>query len=499
MGVKVEKTKWVLYRNFKDYELFKELAVYVKEECGNIGSNQSRYEMRDWLASINKYHTRHPKVRPLDSQHHKVRTLEYYMVGYDAGTGANRKFVFSPLGNLFVHYVNDEDKLSKVFATMMFAMQFTHPCNRIDPKIQIFPMRLLFQLMTDTRLGKKLYFIEYVRFVACLEKITPARYEKLVQKILEYRALPNDKQFALLKRKKHYSLACYYELDGFTSKLFESAGIFIRHEGETIGKLSHPHQKWAVTKETKRSIKKGYITINESVEPFIIKMLSKYSCFEKPIRFDNPKMLRSDLVKQVYNFYPDILANELDEDNEFEKSLLKLPQLIEEYANNPNNETALLFEDVLEEGFNMFCDVEANKIGGPGHTDVECLWITMSKKFVVEAKATKTKLQLVNTQRLKEHRDEVGGQYTILITPRYVPAAKRDIRNTPIVIITAHTFSEYLYNHLYHDVRDLMYEDFDNIIKNHLGEDVSKLISNITIEKFSSKFKKAKQNSTLND
>jgi type II restriction enzyme len=90
----------------------------------------------------------------------------------------------------------------------------------------------------------------------------------------------------------------------------------------------------------------------------------------------------------------------------------------------------------------------------------------------------------VNAGRLREHREQIGGEYTIVITPRYVPAAKRDIYGQPIVMILASTFSEYLYNHLYHDVREIDFRDFDEIITNHLGEDVSKYISNMTMEKF---------------
>ena len=33
-----------------------------------------------------------------------------------------------------------------------------------------------------------------------------------------------------------------------------------------------------------------------------------------------------------------------------------------------------------------------------------------------------------------------------------------------------------------------MYSDFDNIIINHLGDDVSQLISDMTIEKFAANF-----------
>ena len=85
---------------------------------------------------------------------------------------------------------------------------------------------------------------------------------------------------------------------------------------------------------------------------------------------------------------------------------------------------------------------------------------------------------------MREHREEIGGDYTIVVTSRYVPATKRDIKGTPIVIILASTFAEYLYNHIFHEVREIDYKDFDNIIVNNLGKDVSSLISDLTLNKF---------------
>ncbi len=138
----------------------------------------------------------------------------------------------------------------------------------------------------------------------------------------------------------------------------------------------------------------------------------------------------------------------------------------------------------------MFVNVDAQKIGGAGNTDIECLYITRNKKFAVDAKSTENKLLGLNAGRLREHRRKIGGAYTIVITPRYVPAALRDIKEDPIVIILASTFSEYLYNHIYHDVREINYEDFDKIIMDNLGNDISEQISEMTMEKFA-----AQQNS----
>ena len=216
---------------------------------------------------------------------------------------------------------------------------------------------------------------------------------------------------------------------------------------------------------------------------FVNKMLSVYSFAQQPLRLDDNERMTLDIVKEIYSFYPQILMEEIGESDEL-SSLLELPKLIEEYSNNPENETAYLFEEVLEEGFSMFYNVETKRIGGAGHTDIECLYLTKRKKFAVESKSTANKLSGINVGRLREHREEIGGEYTIVITPRYVPAAKRDIKGTPIVIVLATTFAEYLYNNIFNEIRKIDYADFDDIIVNHLGEDVSRHISNMTMEKF---------------
>ena len=235
-----------------------------------------------------------------------------------------------------------------------------------------------------------------------------------------------------------------------------------------------------------RHFKRRYVTLNNSVFKYVEKLLSIYSFTQEPLKLDDPERIKMDVVKEIYNFYPSILIDEIGESDEL-SSLLELPKLIETYSNNPDNDTAYLFEEVLAEGFNMFYNVDANRIGGAGHTDIECLYITKKKKFAVESKSTANKLIGINVGRLREHREEIGGEYTIVVTPRYVPAAKRDIKGSQIVIILASTFAEYLYNHIFHDVRDIDYADFDDIIIDHLGKDVSKFISNMTMSKFAAK------------
>lgn len=485
MPIMVDREKWILYKHTCNYELIKAVALDVKNSCASDISEIERYRMQERLRALDLYKTRNPKEKPLDSVNHRINTLEYYMFGYEDD---NRRFIFSPLGNLFLNHINDEEKLKKIFIAMLFAVQFQHPANGTPSVFQLYPFRLILKLMTDQRINCRLYSTEYAYLVAFVKQLTQENYDKLVAQILEFRTLNDEDKMAILRKDEHTYVNCIYEWQYYTQKLLEAIGILSVCEGKKIGKLFHPSKPTSHSSPTGRWVKSGFSTIAPAQRDFVERMLSCYSAFEKPLRLNDEGRMQLDVVKEIYSFYPQMLLEEIGEEtSDIQAKLLKLPKLIETYSQNPDNNTAYLFEDVLVEGFNMFVNVEARGFGGAGHTDIECLYLTRKKKFAVEAKSTANKLMGINAGRLREHRKEIGGEYTIVITPRYVPATKRDISGNPIVIILASTFSEYLYNHIYHDYRDIDYEDFDNIIINNLGKDISNLISNMTMEKFATR------------
>lgn len=314
-------------------------------------------------------------------------------------------------------------------------------------------------------------------------KVDEIIYEMLVEKILELRNKSVDEIRGIYKSDEHTYVNAVYEWEYYTCKLLSTVGILNVEKGKPICKLFHPTKTGSKSTPTGRTARNGYVTLNNSVIKYVEKLLSSYSFTQEPLKLDAPERVKTDVVKEIYNFYPSVLMEEIGESDEL-SSLLELPKLIETYSNNPDNDTAYLFEEVLAEGFDMFYNVDTKRIGGAGHTDIECLYITKKKKSAVESKSTANKLIGINVGRLREHREEIGGEYTIVVTPRYVPVAKRDIKGSQIVIILASTFAEYLYNHIFHDVRGIDYADFDNIIVEHLGEDVSKFISNMTMSKF---------------
>lgn len=478
----VETNKWILYKHTSNYELIKAVALDVKNSCKTDISNTERERMQERLAALNMYRTRNPQARPLDSINHRINTLEFFMFGYEDDSDGKR-FMFSPLGNLFLKHINDEDKLVKIFTTMLFAIQFQHPASGTDKEFQLFPFRLIFKLLQDNRLDGKLYNYEYSLLIAFVDSIDDSKYELLVEEILKLRNKSDDEIAAMYKSDEHTYVNAVYEWEYYTCRLLSTIGIIDIVKGDSICKLYHPTKTGSHSNPTGRTARNGYISLNKKIYDFVKILLSNYSFAQKPLKLDDPERMKLDVVKEIYSFYPPELMGEIGEKDEL-SSLLELPKLIEEYSNNPDNDTAYLFEKVLNQGFSMFYNVQTKRIGGAGHTDIECLYLTKKKKFAVESKSTANKLSGINIGRLREHREEIGGDYTIVITPRYVPAAKRDIKDSDVVIILASTFAEYLYNHIFNEIREIDYADFDDIIVNHRGEDVSKYISNMTMEKF---------------
>jgi len=357
-------------------------------------------------------------------------------------------------------------------------MQFEHPHGGSDPSFKLYPFRLIFELLNDKRLGNKLFAFEVAYAVVFVNSINTDSYEVLVKKLLSLRKLTNEQLKNLFERDVHLYVNSVYEWDYYVTEFLQSAGILKKTKGEIITALQHG------TTPTFRKVTKNFVELSPELKEFCSKLRDEYPYFETPLPLNEPDRLKIDVIKEIYGFYPKLILEEIGETQDLQVGLLELPKLIEKYANNEEGETAYLFEDILTDGFNMFYNVEAKKIGGASNTDVECLFLTRKIKFAVDAKSTKNKLLGLNSGRLAAHREKIGGEYTIVVTPGYVPAVKSDIKDTPIVILRAGTFSEYLYNCINNDVRKIDYSDFDQIIINNLGTDISPNISRLTLDRF---------------
>lgn len=479
MPIQVEDERIILYKHTCKYDLIKAIALDVKNNCNNDISDEEKHRMQDRLALIGMYKTRNPKEKPLDAINHRINTLQYWMFGYKHKVGGEPKFIFSPLGNLFLKHIEDEEKLKKIFIAMLFAMQFPHPGSGTPHKFNLFLFRLIFKLLLDSRLNGKLYNQEYECILAFLETINAQSYEKLVKDILDMRSKSNEDLTRILKEKEHTYVNNVHEWETYIQTFFEQIGIIEKHNGDNLCKLLHG-------KDTYRKATRGYISLKPDLIPFVLLLLNNYNYDETPLSLNDEERLKIDIIKEIYSFYPKELLEEIGEYSPVIDELLKLPKQINQYAINEQKGDCYRFEEILTKAFDLFINVDAEWIGGAGKPDIECVYShkVRHKKFVVDGKSTGDKLPEINAGRLRVHRENFGGKYTIVITPKYVPAVKQDIYNEPIVIITSSTFSEYLYNCISHNVRDIDYTDFDEIIMNNLGTDVSKKISDLTLEKF---------------
>ena len=465
--------KWIISRHTRDMNLLIEVALLIKKYQNTISITDKNEMLKD-LERVGIYNPRFNEIKKstLDS---KINQLAFYMFGYKTKINGENKFLFSPLGNLLLKYRDDKNKRDKIFLTMLWGLQYPHPHSQTDKEFNIYPFRLLFKLMNEPKLEYKLYISEIAYFVVHQKNMTIELYNDLVEKIILFRS-KEDNEIAkmFLNDSSDILVNAVYECDYYLKVIMEHFNLIKSVNGNMIIKLSHG-------RSTTRKLNSSYCTINDKILNYIQDLEKLYPFTDEPLKITEQKF-KLDVIKEIYNFYPPILLEKIEETTNYD--ILQVPKLILEFSKNKDNSTAYKFEDILVEGFNIFIDVEAQKIAGAGNTDIECLYLTENKKFAVEAKSTKNKLSLINDRRLQFHRDKIGAIYTIVITPGYVPAVLRDIKNTNSVIIKANTFSEFLYNSILEDERNISYEEIDNLIINNLGNDISDKISNITISKF---------------
>jgi len=474
MTKRIKVKKWTLYRHTRNIDLLCDVGSFLRKYNSAI-DKESKKDLILKLKEKDLYHERNAKLT-FDAINHKINQLANYMFGYKV----DGKLLFSPLGNLFFKNIDNDLKRKKIFLAMMWSFQYPHPHAGTDHSFKLFPFRLLFKLLLDERLENKLYAHEFAMKVVFVERVTDDLYESLVKSILNLRQKNDVELVELLKKDEHLYVNAIYEWDYYMSRVFESVGILDIEDGGLICKLQHG-------KSTTRRAARNQVSINADVYILTKKLLENYPADEKVLDLDDSQRLQIDVVKEIYSYYPKELLAEVDELNEDLEEILNLPKLIEQYSNNNEGKEAYLFEEVLTDGFNFFIDVEAKLIGGAGNTDIECLYLESQTKFSVDAKSTKNKLSGLNAGRLESHMDKIGGKYVIVVTPRYVPAVKMDILGRRIVIILASTFSEYLYNHIVADSRDMSFSEIDKLIMQNQGTDISELVSNITTDRFAIK------------
>jgi type II restriction enzyme len=482
-----KKNKWTLMKYIKDFDLMVLYADAVRS--GN--SDVSDDALRDILKGMeleNLYSPRFGKPSVHTIQF-KICQIVYYMFGYKLKIKGNKveKVVFSPLGNLLLDHKNDKKFVSRIFVCMLFGMPFTHPFNKMHKSFNIYPYRLIFKLLTDKRIDYKLNHDEVFYYVMFYKNIDAESYTELVNQILFFRALSNSDKYDLFTKRKDIEdvLANALHEWNYASGVLQQAGILSWHQADdNFGVLTHGNESG------RRRYKSDSVKLEADIFSFVSLLVSNYSYEDKPQNLTEQLQLNSEYIIQLYNYYPEELIKELGIDSaEQEKiiSILKITDEINRYARNSEDGDSYKFEDALCDAFNYFSDVEAKKHAQAGTTDIECIYTPLDlahKKFDVEAKSTKNKLMNLSAGRLRAHREQVGSQYTIVVTPNYINAVLEDIKGTPTVLIRSGSFSNFLYQSISNLGRDIRYETIDKMVLNNLGKDITDGLNQYVYENF---------------
>lgn len=391
---------------------------------------------------------------------HKIDEVRFYGGIYET---ANHKLHLSTYGELLLKYKDDEIKRNKIFISMLFNLQFPHP-NKNVRDMNVYPIRILMQYLQDERLNNKLTNIEIAYILYRINSFKNIeQYNNILNEILRFRNLNDDDKIKELKPTSLWLIVNYVNCN-YLFNILENINIISSNKRQ-IGKLKSPKRK----KET--IISERTYQLKNEIKPFILSLLKELS------PFDNIKEiigLKDDWIRDVYNYVNPILYQEIEENDEKYTEFLQIPEMLKKCSANSVEWSK--FEKFITKTFNLFDDVDAEDISGPGEPDTLAFFELKNIRFVADAKSTNKKLGQINDGRLRIHRDKYNAIYTIIVTPSYRPSAVLDIRNTNTCIITSYCLADLVSKYIFYFFKHKLpcsYETINNIIINNLGTDVS--------------------------
>ena len=492
-----KKSKWTVMKYVNNFNLLVQYANLIRQLKAQVDTN-SIIEINTIMSKLGVYIPRNGKPS-VDTTNFKICQIVYSMFAYRNERSQNKEIVYSPLGNLLLDNIENKEWVAKIFTTMLYGMPFNHPFNRMRPDFNIYPLRLIFKLLTDKRLNYKIYEDEMFYHIFWIKTIEEHSYEDLVKVLLEFRSFSTSKKYDMCVERLSVedTLANALHETHYLFGQLESAGIVTIFNGEIVGTFRQggfgrnvvpdllteeeliKHKPSGI-----RAYKTEGIQLNDSLQSLVQKLLLAYPYDEKPHDLLDT-LGKQDYILHLYNFYPQELLQELGISNQNRIStILQITKDIKKYSRNQEDGDCYRFENTLTNAFNEFDDVHAETIGGAGNPDIECLYLTINEKFAIEAKSTQTKLGGINAGRLQLHRNKIKAKYTIIVAPYYKPSVETDIVGTVNVMITASSLSNFLYQYSIHTKDSLSYQPLYEIIQESLGTNITSKVNEYVSKHF---------------
>lgn len=483
--VRQKDSKWIFQKNISSKDL---IESYVKVISEN--KNIDRENIQKRLRLDNAYRGRSSEGS-LSTMGVRFSQMCFYMFGYKTN-----KSTFIP-SQTTLNILESEEEVNKNMLVNLFALQFPHPYSKTSNEFKIYAGRLIIKLLTEERIGKKLYIDEMVWFLPFIKTINSEKYEELIESILEYRKLSLSEKKRLFSSVDNYVdvfANCLHEINYYFIKIFHEFGVFEliadhRHnEGEII-RFKHGNT------QTFRSDKianncSGYIKLNSELASIAEKLVANFSPFEKPISLDDAFVYsKEDWISDLYECdlikYLDIAIPRFNASKEIIAAITKMTYMSKYSAVDGKD-----FEQSLKPVFELFREnLNVEIISGAGDTDLLC---TMEKqneskdiyKINVDAKSRKSSLNL-NPLRLKRHLAIHSSKYCIVVAPRFSHGTILDIANFPIVTITADSLARYCCKECLSNKDYLAdYTAIDEIILSNLGKDITVLVDKLVMKKY---------------
>ena len=156
--------------------------------------------------------------------------------------------------------------------------------------------------------------------------------------------------------------------------MLQSAGILNIHEGKDVGNLTYGTVDKKTGRPTAvRKYNENHVTLQAGLDTLVDKLLASYPYYAKPYPEDEiSKKFNSSIVVEMYSFYPPELLEEIGMDTEDDRAIATMLQIASDvnYYSREETATGAKFEDALTNAFNMFIDVDAQRIGGAGNADI---------------------------------------------------------------------------------------------------------------------------------
>jgi type II restriction enzyme len=450
---------WIIPQHHTQIDRFYDIIDLIKNAHSNNLST-IREDLIIDLKEKGKYQGR--QVADITSAaNHNIDEPFFYGLIYKL----NKEVFISQYGELIYKVWNNYSSRSIVFIYSLFNIQYFHPSKK-NCESNLYPFRLLFKILRDKRIENKISVPE-LYFLYKVDKLElEIEYEDTIKEILKFRK--NCINFKDYFKDVTSDLVISASSGQYLVKILSKFNILYSNENNEYHTLLSPSRK------DPTKINNNYYSLNPEYFNLIDKLLLKHSPFAKTRK----SALPSELASEIFNFIDNEVYSDINETVDLDFSLANE---IYEYSINPDK--CYDFENKVNEAFNLFYNVNSEVVGGSGEPDFVARFktnfpsIDNSIIFTGDTKSTKNQLMGINAGRIKQHMRKYDSEYTILITPKYSPATKKDIIGEKIVILSSLALSETVRNFIKYDQKP-NYKDFNDIIIENLGTDVSEKFYN---------------------